>query len=518
MSTAGPPFSAGAAFSRGSPLVAFFLRETGQYVRGRGTLWRRMVFLTLAASLVLLAAYAQYYFGYWLGGRPVFATLMAVNGCYAFGLINSAFSQGIAEEREQGGLDLLRITGLSTLGLLVGKGTSHLVRALFSLLLQAPLCALCLTFGNIEPIEMLEAYLLLTALLFFACHAGIFSSVVCKTGRQASHQTLGIFFLIMALPWFVTLVYQLKPEWVSVWLLNAAEWLRGMNPFTAFTALLFGGSFSWLFLAFYFLGGLVFLGLAVARFEKHADRRPKTPVESAVRAARGNRPRAALPRIESRPFAWKEFHFAAGGYRGLKWRGFLYVLGCLFFGLRADYGGLNQMSQAAVTVGIMGLCSEISNMATRIFGAEVTNQTLADLVILPVSTRRLAWEKVLGFLPALLPPFVLIGIGVLSDLRILEQLSSGLAFVKWAEIPYSLVSLALVAALTLHFSLSQPKSAFGTALVIIVLANVLGLQLATLILPFSRAVLMPSFTIIAAWSVVYLLRIFPTHLQLAAAK
>src|SRR5262245_61545117 len=143
MSNPAPPAASPPAepyWRKVSPWAAFFGRETGQIVHGRGYAWRRVTYLVMGLLLIIIVGFGNAK-RMRAGGGPAFDALMLLNVYLLFFLTSSFFSKAVSGEREAGSLDLLRITGLSPLALLVGKGTSQFVHAVLLLVMQLPLAA-----------------------------------------------------------------------------------------------------------------------------------------------------------------------------------------------------------------------------------------------------------------------------------------------------------------------------------------------------------------------------------------
>ena len=98
-------------------------------------------------------------------GRDVFRSICWVN----FFLLNLAgisfFSTVITEEKEEMTLGLLRMAGISPVGILMGKVTPRLLGVILLLSVQLPFTFLAITLGGVAVNQILAAYV---ALLSFA--------------------------------------------------------------------------------------------------------------------------------------------------------------------------------------------------------------------------------------------------------------------------------------------------------------------------------------------------------------
>jgi hypothetical protein len=507
---------------RGSPLVTFFLRETALIVRARNSVWSRLVFVLISIGTVGVIIYAGLYGPIVRrAGWLAFGGLMLVNSYFAFVLTTTYFSKAISSEREQGTLDMLRITGLSAFALLAGKGTSQFVRTLLLFATQIPLCALCVVMGGITAGEIAAAYTLVLAILFFSTHTALFWSVVSKSSRHASHSTLGTFLVLYIVPWafFISSNYRgVFPPFV----VESMEWLAKVNPVAAYRYVTNTGEVPWTAVIFHVVIGIAFFAGAVALFERTC-RQQKPAVTDIPRLAHGNKPRRGpLPRVGTRPLMWKEYYFAAGGPRGARLRWLIYPACCVVAAILMYPDGMHEgyalvhIGAAMLMTGLIGLCSEIPYAATRLFGMETMNRTLGDIAILPLRTRRIVGEKILGYVPSFLPPLACLLAGAaLTSTKIRAEL---LPDVDWPFVFYVALQVALLLVLTVHFSFYQARTAFGLAFTVLFVANatLMGFAAETFgLAPSLRLLLLGAG---ALWLLVYLIRILPHHLAIAAAK
>jgi ABC-type transport system involved in cytochrome c biogenesis permease component len=522
MSSSSPAPVASPVAQQGSPLVTFFLRESALFVRARKSVWPRLIFLLFSIMAVSLnVQWGSFAPGMRRTGSLAFGGLMHVNAYLVFVLTSTSFSKVISAEREEGTLDMLRITGLSAFALLVGKGTSQFVRALLLLATQIPLCALCFVMGGLTMAEVAAAYALLVAVLFFGCHAALFWSVVSKSSRRASYATLGTVLVLYIVPW-AKLISSMPSGALPPFAFGFMDWLASVSPFAAYRYVTNTGEVPWSSIIFHLVGGVIFFAAAVALFER-ASRQEKPGITDIPRAARGNKPRRGpLPRIGMRPLRWKEYHFAAGGRRGTRLRWLAYPACCAVAVCLMNPDGIlvgyswTQIGGAMLITGLIGLCSEIPYAATRIFGLEVVNRTLGDIAILPLRTRRIVGEKILGYVPCLLPPLAcLIGGAALVFPKIRSDL---LVDIEWPFAIYVALQGALLLILTVHLSFSQARSAFGIAFSVLFVANATLIGMTARLFEMAPFVGWSVFAAGTLWLLVYLILILPNHLAIAAAK
>ena len=122
---------------------------------------------TLRPALMLNANYSA-------PGRDVFRYMCWVN----FFLLNLAgvsfFSTVITEEKEEMTLGLLRMAGISPVGILLGKVTPRLLGVVLLLSVQLPFTILAITLGGVAINQILAAYVALLAFAVLMAGLGAF--------------------------------------------------------------------------------------------------------------------------------------------------------------------------------------------------------------------------------------------------------------------------------------------------------------------------------------------------------
>lgn len=459
-----------------SPFLEYFIRETGQIVRGRGIAWRRSVFLAVsfAVALFMWATISQRSSIQF--GRDGFMALMLVNGYFLFTLTSSFFSKAITSEREEGTLDLLRITGLAPGALIAGKGLSLYFRVVLLLLAQVPLCALCVVLGGVSPGQIGAAYLLFASLLFFVCQGALFWSVVSKTSRAAFHNTVGVCICLYIFPRLILLSQTVFPGVVRGPVVDAVTWFTSLNPYRSFHEMMSGGGWPVASILFHFAAGAGFLVLAASMFERTCLREQLRMIT--VATPKAVKRRGVVPRAGRFPLAWKEYYFMAGGRRGTRIRWLAYGAAACALALLVSRGKHWTTTDATfcgsgfMLIGAFGLVSEIAFASTKLLGAEVLARTLGDIVALPVSTRRILCEKALGHLPSALPAFSILALGVLlvrPDKRAWLDVDSHWEW--WAMVSYILMQCALLILATIRWSLRLPSSVFAVTFSLLMYGN-----------------------------------------------
>ena len=167
------------------------------------------------------------------------------------------------------------------------------------------------------------------------------------------------------------------------------------------------------------LGGLGFFG-SWALFGL-AMREPSTEANSRglVTRSRGRLRWFAPGRPWERPIAWKDFHFVSGGIPSLLIRFAIY--GSLYFVAFVSTGffsggilnALKQTDSMFLIMMMFAVAIDAGLLVSRSLGDEVRSQTLATLLLLPTSSGRILYGKILGSLLGWLPGPVCLLAGIL---------------------------------------------------------------------------------------------------------
>ena len=405
------------------------------------------------------------------------------------------FSSAITEEKEDQTLTLLRMTRLSPLAILLGKGTSRFVAAVLLLAVQIPFTLLAVALGGVSRDQIFATYAILGATTFLLCNLALLCSTVCRTTVRAGVWTgvIGtlIFFGLPIVCTF-TALRRMSPslsEATTLWENFSVVVVKG-NPVYALVMLLLdrsSGSPVASNVVIQTIAGVVCFLLAWLVFDR-CNAAAGEVVAKSRRARTGGlfkawrtRSRPSVPR----PLAWKEFHFLIGGWRWL----FLRVLMCAgivaaaYLFSAADRGwdpnpirvwrdtGEISMALAACLFGL-----ELALLASRIFGDERRNLTLGTLATLPKSTGWLIRQKIAGTWPVLLPSVLLFGAGW----WIYYEASVALGYTalgtmrsdEWTAAFYILSHALLLPALIAWLSLKMRRGAMPAGIGIAAMLNV----------------------------------------------
>jgi len=390
----------------------------------------RLAALLAGYSAMWSAAQSARWFG--APGLNFFQTLVQLNGLLIAAAGIGFFSSAITEEKEEGTLGLMLMTGQSPLGILLGKSGSRLVQAALLVLLQIPFALLAVTLGGVTPLQVFAVYAALIALLFFVANAALLCSVLAPNTRSAS------FWMVV-----LTIVYPIL-FWASYELGGPYSTSGSRRPlFAALTESFF----------FFRVGQLLTSGAHFTLVGKHeivhiaagmlcfalawlafpwATRQPDhEPLPRGLLGVRVGRrwwwaPGRVWPVASGDDWVWpaaiewKDFHFLIGGWpvMAAKFAGDLGLWGFLWWDWHQWYprayatGALpNEDMAATVAVPILSLllAVEAAVLASRVFHDELRGQTWSALILLPLSLGQLAYRKVFLCLSGLLPVLSVLG-------------------------------------------------------------------------------------------------------------
>jgi hypothetical protein len=397
-----------------SPLLALFTRSLREDARAKLTYFARGGFVGFVLLIGLISGGAASMSG-WSGavGLQFFTVLVVLQTTCVTVAGIGFFASAITEEKEEMTLGLLRMTNLNPLSILLGKSTSRLCSVLLLLVAPLPFTVLAVTLGGVSLGQITAAYATLGAYTFFLCNLALLASVVARnTGSAGSYTSLGVLLFFGASSVLRTVFTLLgKLGWVARSASEPVEdALWSITPVARFTEVLttgFAGGPVGVQVVSNLLLGLGCFLLAWALFGKCCDQAldgvAAGPARRRVLGLRFRRP--------GRPWkdalAWKEFHFQTGGQPALLLRilvyGILLIIG-LFAFTRVDPSD----QFAALRIWPMSLVPflfslDVAFLASRVFRAELNEQTFASIAALPAALSTLAWRKVRGCLVAALP-------------------------------------------------------------------------------------------------------------------
>lgn len=372
-------------------------------------------------------------------GRDFFTQICYVN----FGLLNLAamsfFSTVITEEKEEMTLGLLKMAGISPIGILLGKTSPRLIAATMILSVQLPFTFLAITLGGVLTNQILAAYLALLSFAVMLAGIGSFFSTVCRRSNvSASLTTASLAVMYVGPEIFDALARETQRRgYLSFWLASQVEWLCGCvreaTPFFSLDQILAtnyaGGAFTYQ-VGSNIVAGIVLFLISWALFD------PCTRNEKPIAPARGltalfkrrvtkTQSSATGSRVWNNALAWKDFHFITGGLTAVIIKFLCYVAlltGMVFLmgrQMRSDFS--DNVGALCLTSMLLALAVEVPIYASRLFREEIRWQTWSNLVLLPESISKIAIQKIVGTLPTFAPGIVIFLFGAVMAPRFVED-------------------------------------------------------------------------------------------------
>jgi hypothetical protein len=317
------------------------------------------------------------------------------------------------------------------------------------LAVQFPFTLLAISLGGVGIQQVIAAYCTLGAFVVLLSNLALLASVVCRRTVAAASLTGGALFMIFAVAPWINSMLQLALSAASV--SRPPAWATGLDalatavtrtsPMTRLSEILRTGfnepPIGWQVCSNLVMGAACFL-VAWTVFETFANERSES---GQSRSFKGRARRRSRGRVWKRALAWKDFHFLIGGKRWMLAKFAIYSLPLVamlttpaVFGGRPDreaFGGLTLFWSCVV------LAFECSFTASSVFHSERKAKTLSTLMMLPMRVRSLAWQKILGCLPALIPAFTYAVIGACC---FVPEISDGLRQIR-REMDWKLVSV-----------------------------------------------------------------------------
>lgn len=406
--------------------------------RGIWALWERslridarLIVPNLLRAGVLLVVYASLLSivnSRWMLGAPgliYFSTLAYCNVILITALGFRLFASALTEEKEDGTLPLLLLTGLDPLVILLGKSSSRLLQMSLLLVVQFPAWLFAVTLGGVTLGQVFAVAVALAAYLVCIANVGLLMSVLARrTGDAAAAMVVLSCIYCIFPPVGVQLALDLQingSEWIAPpiipYIVATLHWIGEQSVFVRLHEVLqsgfAGGPLCWQVVS-NSLFGVAMFGLAwmvfpwaTANLDQEAPARRL--VGQSTAATRNSLWTAG--RAWQNALAWQSYQFDAGGRMGifLKLCGFAAV--CLF----VTWMHTEQFQRVvpiqevfagwAIALTLL-LYFELMIQGSRIFQNEYKQKTWSTLLILPRSVPYLAYSKVGGILLSMLPGFV----------------------------------------------------------------------------------------------------------------
>lgn len=329
------------------------------------------------------------------------------------------FSQLITEEKQQGTLALLKLTGVGSWAILSGLFASRLAQMLIVLTLQLPFILWSVTLGGVTFHQVLALYLTLLSTLFLVGNLALWTSVIART-RKTTYISCIVILLAPSLIQsvmngiLVASQAQSQTSMLSRWLKVVTQFLNAASPLQRIEAIQMTGYSDpllntqvWTSLAlglgFFIMSGLLFERFAIQAEPVNltADRSiiPSLPFSSRRRSQR----------CWNNPYLWKEFQHRKLGIRGLIISSFLAVgiNAFLIFGLPPilmvagvdEYRISNSLESIESTwlwTAIIAGCILPPLTVAQTLAADLKQQTLGTLFLVPRLPSRILMSLMLG--------------------------------------------------------------------------------------------------------------------------
>lgn len=419
----------------------------------------------------------------------------------------SYFVTAVTEEKDAGTYALLRLAGMNSLAITLGKSTSRLVSSLMLLVIQLPFTFLAITLGGVLWYQIIAAYLALAAWMILVANLALFCSVRCATSGRAAGLAGTIILLMVLLPTIIAEGLAAMPvgifsSSVIAFVESIPSIINSVSVFDRLAEIL--GSPS----------GFSILGISLGNTPKLAPGAElalfgsqfwlsmmvafalftistltldfwSAPTESGGPSENAAIRRWSVSRSWPLAIAWKEFLFFTGGrsFAIAKLIGGAVIFGALNFYQYIDggYRGLRlhgDYSWYAFIAYVIMLSIEVLLYSSGCLFYEVRQQTQSTLATVPISSVRILTEKLLGCLLALAPAVfwifmsVILGDGTITrycsatmviSFLIILGFSSHLAallslYTRWAALP-----LTILLSMPAFFCLAAPILGLTTA-------------------------------------------------------
>lgn len=435
----------------------------------------RIVFAGLIFACLMWAHVTAVSFG--APGRHFFRSIAFLNLALITLAGVSLFATAVSEEKEDGTLGLLKMAGLSPLAILLGKSTTRLFSAALLLFAQLPFTLLAVTLGGVTAHQILAAYAALLAYMVFVANLALFFSTSCRRSGDAGGMAALVLLVLLGGP---PLLRTALNPWVAggttaPFVRSAVETLDRLDELSVVHRLqtmlttgfsepvvsrqvvvcLVGG-----------VGCFLLSWLTFDWFTRNTEPLPPKRVSPLPRI--GLLRHLGIPRTWTNALMWKDFHFIAGGQALLFAKFFVYGLAAavvVAYLIDRSQGQFDpdQCGEGVLTLAAAGLGLELSLYAARIFHDELKWKTHAVLMMLPISTLRIAYSKLAGCVLGLLPGILYLGAGILlAPDSFIDILVSREA---WAAVVVFILFLHLTALFSLYVKWGALPLAIGVLVV-----------------------------------------------------
>lgn len=365
-----------------------------------------------------------------LGGASGLSLIKSIKECWYWSLIlvgASYFSAAIVEEKEEQTLPLLRMTGVGTVTLLLGKSLPRLMVVFLLILVAAPLLLFAQMFGGVLTGQIVGGLASFMAFAFCLNQAGLLAGTLGHTGQRAMSLTVVFWLLLEFGSGVLLLAAAAGNEWgwgspaSHDWLVAWGNWLWQQSLWSASGYWLLYENADQLWhsqIGFHLIVGTVLFLLSWLLFEPctraaHAD---DTSAKDRTFVSRWTTRQSPSRRAQMPALVWKSWRYIVGGWPWLLSVTVLLpvilvlvilVVGGLL-GVRAD---VESYGLILFWVGLIGVFVMTCRAFGLVLSREVQHQTLTSLCMLPVDRKLLIRELLFGAVPAVCAPFLCMSLG-----------------------------------------------------------------------------------------------------------
>jgi hypothetical protein len=418
----------------------------------------------------------------------------------------SFFSTIITEEKEEMTLGLLKMAGISGLGILTGKLAPRLISVIMLLSIQVPFTFLAITLGGLSTEQVLAAYVALISFTIFVAGIGMLLSTICPRSTLSTALMTGLlaaFYLVPLVGRAMTFPMSRRGS-AGFWLKlvsKSCDALLSLSPIESMMRILSTGYSGGIVTAQFFIHigiGIGAVGLSWMLFDRCTrNEKPIAPSRGLGGIALAFRSKRQLHqrRVWRNALAWKDFHFTTGGTTALIikficYAGLMIVL-TLMVGRNFAGNMRNALGDLCWVSMVLALAIEVPIYLSRVFREEVRWQTWPGLVLLPESVATIARNKLIGILPTFLPALTIMSIGVLLNPRNFFEFVEGV--LTHAAGYYAISQYVLLLHLSVLLSLSVKWGSLPLSIAIVVLLNILVGICLTSARGGQNAVIIPTF-------------------------
>lgn len=395
-------------------ILALLIRSLRLEMRSKWAFWTRMGIL---AGMLILAGFIAERRSWMVSEAPgldIFKIFIVADTVALLFLTCAIFGTAITEEKEDGTLPLMRMSDLSPLAILLGKGVSRMITAILFILVQIPFTMLAISLGGVGLSQIVAAYLILLAFLLFAAGHAILWSVIFRKSPSAvictavsegfillvgSFQNLGSSLISANWPIDSVAVVETIVSYFSHLNPLVTLWNVFLTRFTLHdiwpSVSLMAGT-----------GTLLFL-VAWAIF----DICTASDGEEVAKRRRVRRPR----RTWRWPFAWNSYMFIVRGWPGLCVRVCLCAAAIGYFVVPEYWESTltrDFLGSCCFWVGIWAGALELWGVACALIWREVQAKTLSSILVIPRTPGSILWGKFIGTLPGFIPALILAIVGL----------------------------------------------------------------------------------------------------------